>query len=127
MIIFPLFVILQISQIVMTYVITHLNYVLETDSMSAFTDHIESFKQMNSEEFEDAFGLEPGTGAERQSKIINRVVSKAKNMQKRHNQYKERFPNPIDYKKYRVDSPEYKEAEIYHEAWESARKNYSQR
>jgi hypothetical protein len=102
---------------------THLNYVLETDSMNAFTEHIESFKQMSSEEFEEAFGLEPGTGAERQSKIINRVVSKAKNMQKRHNQYKERFTNPIDYKKYRVDSPEYKEAEIYHEAWESARRN----
>jgi hypothetical protein len=102
---------------------SHINYVLETDSMDSFIDHIKSFKQMTPQEFEEGFGLEAGTGGERQSATIDHVIEKAERMQKRHNQYKERFPNPINIKNFRVDSPEYKEAEIYHEAWETARKN----
>jgi hypothetical protein len=102
---------------------SHLDYVLSTNSMDTFVEHIKSFKQMTAEEFEDAFGLEPGTGAARQGEIIDNVVNKAERMQKRHNQYKERFPNPINLKNYRVDSPEFKDAEIYHEAWEAARRN----
>lgn len=102
---------------------THLDYVLSTNSMDTFIDHIKSFKQMTSEEFEDAFGLDPGTGAARQGEIIDHVVNKAERMQKRHNQYKERFPNPINLQNYRKDSPEFKDAEIYHEAWEAARRN----
>lgn len=102
---------------------SHINYVLETDTMDTFIDEIKSFRQMTPEEFEEGFGLEPGTGAERQADIIDNVIMKAERMQKRHNQYKERFPNPIKLNNFRTDSPEYKEAEIYHEAWETARKN----
>jgi len=102
---------------------SHLDYVLSTNSMDTFLDHIKSFKQLTPEEFEEAFGLDPGTGAARQGEIIDHVVSKAERMQKRHNQYKERFPNPINLKNYRVDSPEFKDAEIYSEAWEAARRN----
>jgi predicted RecB family endonuclease len=102
---------------------SQINTVLDTDTMDYFIEHIQSFKQMTPEEFEESFGLEPGTGAERQGEIVDRVVERAQRMQKRHNQYKDRFPNPINLKNYRKDSPEYKDAEIYHEAWETARKN----
>jgi len=102
---------------------SHINYVLETDTMDTFIEEIKAFKQMTPEEFEEGFGLEPGTGAERQADIIDHVISKAERMQKRSNQYKERFPNPIKISNFRKDSPEYKEAEIYHQAWEAARNN----
>lgn len=102
---------------------SHINYVLETNTMDHFIDEIKAFRQMTPEEFEESFGLEPGTGAERQSDIIEHVIKKAERMQKKHNQYKERFPNPIKLDSFRKDSPEYKEAEIYHEAWETARNN----
>jgi len=102
---------------------SHIDYVLETNTMDYFVDHIKSFKQLTPEEFEEAFGLEPGTGAERQADVIDNVINKAERMQKRHNQYKERFPNPIKLNNFRTDSPEYQEAQIYHQAWETARKN----
>ena len=102
---------------------SHINYVLETDTMDTFIEEIKAFRQMTPEEFEEGFGLEPGTGAERQADIIDNVIMKAERMQKKHNQYKERFPNPIKLNNFRKDSPEYKEAEIYHEAWETARNN----
>lgn len=102
---------------------SHIDYVLETNTMDHFVNEIKAFKQMTPEEFEESFGLEQGTGAERQADIIDSVIMKAERMQKKHNQYKERFPNPIRIDNFRKDSPEYKEAEIYHEAWETARKN----
>ena len=101
---------------------SQINTVLETNTMDQFVDHMKSFKQMTPEEFEDSFGLDPGTGADRQGEI-DTVIERAQRMQKRHNQYKQRFPNPINLKNFRKDSPEFKEAEIYHEAWETARKN----
>lgn len=102
---------------------SQINTVLESDTMDYFVDHLKSFKQMAPEEFEEAFGLEPGTGAARQGEIVDTIIERAQKMQKRHQQYKQRFPNPINLKNFRKDSPEYKEAAIYHEAWEAARKN----
>lgn len=91
---------------------------LEHNTFDIFVDHIESFKTMSAEEFEQAFGFQKGTGLSYKQKI-DAVVEQSKRIKNRYEFYKERFPNPIDLKRYKdKDSLEYTSAALLKKAWD---------
>jgi hypothetical protein len=66
---------------------------------------------LTSEEFEEAFGFEQGTGAIHQQKI-DKILGNIDAVQKSYAYANDRFPNPVDLSKYDKASPEYTNAAI---------------
>ena len=94
---------------------------LDTNTMSYFTDHLESMKNLNAEEFEEAFGFEKGTGAEYQGRIDG-ILTKAADIEKSYKEINERFPSPVDMSKISKDNPDYEAAAILDSAWSMAKR-----
>ncbi len=94
---------------------------LDTNTMSYFTDHLDSMKNLSAEEFEEAFGFEKGTGAEYQGRIDG-ILSKAADIEKSYKEINERFPSPVDMSKISKDNPDYEAAAILDSAWSMAKR-----
>ena len=95
--------------------ITQINTAIENNTLDHFLDHIQSFSQLSVDEFEEALGYEKGKGAEKQQEI-GRLVSKAKDIEKRHKYYSERFPDQVSMEGLEVGTNEYNAAAIYKNA-----------
>lgn len=106
--------------------ITQMNTVLENDMMNHFIENLESYKGLTAEEFEEAFPNVPqGEGAKYIAKL-DETIDRAKNLEKKYNFYKERFPDPVsakDLEGLAPESKEYQNAQLLNEAWKVARYN----
>ena len=96
---------------------------LDTNTLNYFTDHISSMKNATQEEFEEALGLEKGTGAKYQSQIDN-ILGKAKEIEKTYKEANERFPEPVDLSKLQEGTPEYIKGALLNQAWNESKKSY---
>ena len=94
---------------------------LDTNTMSYFTDHLESMKNLSAEEFEEALGFEKGTGAKYQGRIDD-ILTKAADIEKSYKEINERFPSPVDMSKISKDNPDYEAAAILDSAWSMAKR-----
>ena len=91
---------------------------LEHGTFDVFTDHLESFKNLSVQEFEEAFGFQPGAGQNYKQKI-DTIVDKSRRIKQRYDFYKERFPNPVNLKEFDdTDSLEYSSAALLKKAWD---------
>ena len=106
--------------------ITQMNTVLENDMMNLFVENLEAYKGLTAEEFEEAFPNVPqGEGAKYIAKL-DETIARAKNLEKKYNANKERFPDPISAKDLEgldPSSKEYQNAMLLNEAWKVARYN----
>lgn len=96
---------------------------LETNTINYFTEHLSSMKDMNPDEFEEAFGFEKGTGAKYQGRIDS-VIEKTNKMQQTYKYANDRFPNPVNLNPLKKGTEEYNEATIFSNAWEHGKRNY---
>ena len=106
--------------------ISQMNTVLENDMMNHFVENLEAYKGLTAEEFEEAFPNVPqGEGAKYIGKL-DETIDRAKNLEKKYNANKERFPDPISAKDLEgldPESKEYQNAMLLNEAWKVARYN----
>ena len=97
----------------------------ENDLMSHHIDYLESLKQLTPEELEEAVATIPEGEGERYLQTLDKAIDRAKSIEKRHNFYKEKFPNPVkleDWEKNK-DNPDYEDAVYTHHAWNTAIRN----
>jgi len=106
--------------------ISQMNTVLENDMMNHFVENLEAYKGLTAEEFEEAFPNVPqGEGAKYIGKL-DETINRARNLEKKYNANKERFPDPISAKDLEgldPESKEYQNAMLLNEAWKVARYN----
>jgi len=95
--------------------------VLEMDAMDIWVDHMESLKQLTTEEYAEAHGLTLEQ-AEGHVEKLDKVINRAKEIEKAYEQYNEKFPNPIDLGDYEKGTKDYEKAAVYHKAWEDGKK-----
>lgn len=94
--------------------------VLEMDAMDIWVDHMESLKQLTTEEYAEAHGLTLEQ-AEGHVEKLDKVINRAKEIEKTYKQYKEKLPNPIDLNDYEKGTREYEKAAVYYKSWEESR------
>jgi hypothetical protein len=94
---------------------------LQSDTLSMFTDTLKGYKDLTPEEFEEAVPSVPkGEGAKYQAKIDS-ILSNADRVEKRYKFYTEKFPNPVNLEIYKdKDSPEFEDAASLYHAWNEA-------
>ena len=92
------------------------------DSLNIWTDYMESLKELTTEEYAEAVGISVEE-AQGHTEKLDKVINRAKEIEKTYNQYNKKFPNPIDLNDYEKGTKEYEKAEIYHTAWEEGKKN----
>jgi len=95
--------------------------VIEMDSMDIWTDHMESLKELTTEEYAEAHGLTLEQ-AEGHVEKLDKIINKAKEIEKLYKNVNERLPNPIDLNDYEKGTKEYEKAAVYHKAWEEGKK-----
>lgn len=102
--------------------INQLTTAFETNTLDFFKDHINSFKQYTPEEFEEALGLEKGTGAEYQARIDD-ILKHADNMQTTYKNLNQKYPDQINLNDYKKGSDDYNRAAIYKSALAEGKRN----
>ena len=95
---------------------------IKMDSLNIWTDYMESLKELTTEEYAEAAGISVEE-AQGHTEKLDKVINRAKEIEKTYNQYNKKFPNPIDLNDYEKGTKEYEKAEIYHTAWEEGKKN----
>ena len=95
--------------------------VIEMGSMDIWTDHMESLKELTTEEYAEAFGLTLEQ-AEGHTEKLDKIINKAKEIEKLYKNVNERLPSPIDLNDYEKGTKEYEKAAVYHKAWEEGKK-----
>jgi len=97
---------------------------LNTGTFDMYIDKLNDIKQMKPEDIEDAnvLNLQPGEG-QKALERIDKIIDKAKKLQKRFNFESSRNPNPINVNDYALGTKEREEAELYYKAWEVAKFN----
>ena len=95
--------------------------VIEMGSMDIWTDHMESLKELTTEEYAEAHGLTLEQ-AEGHVEKLDKIINKAKEIDKLHKNVNERLPSPIDLNDYEKGTKEYEKAAVYHKAWEEGKK-----
>jgi hypothetical protein len=95
---------------------------IKMDSLEIWTDYMESLKELTTEEYAEAVGISVEQ-AEGHVEKLDKVIGRAKEIEKTYNEYNKKFPNPIDFNDYKKGTKDYEKAEVYHNAWEQARKN----
>lgn len=83
-----------------------------------FKENLNALKGLTPEEFEEALGLEQGTGEKYLAKI-DTVNSKIDRIKQRNDYYVDRFPNPVsrDDLKALEGTADYEKVALLHEAW----------
>jgi len=102
--------------------INQLTTAFETNTLDFFKDHINSFKQYTPEEFEEALGLEKGTGAEYQARIDD-ILTHADNMQTTYKNLNQKYPDQINLDDYKKGSDDYNRAAIYKSSLAEGKRN----
>jgi hypothetical protein len=102
--------------------INQLTTAFETNTLDFFKDHLSSFKQYTPEEFEEALGLEKGTGAEYQARIDD-ILKHADNMQTTYKNLNQKYPDQINLDDYKKGSDDYNRAAIYKSALAEGKRN----
>ena len=95
--------------------------VIEMDALEIWTDHMESLKELTTEEYAEAFGLTLEQ-AEGHTEKLDKIINKAKEIEKLYKNVNERLPSPIDLNDYEKGTKEYEKAAVYHKAWEEGKK-----
>jgi len=102
--------------------INQLTTAFETNTLDFFKDHLNSFKQYTPEEFEEALGLEKGTGAEYQARIDD-ILTHADNMQTTYKNLNQKYPDQINLNDYKKGSDDYNRAAIYKSSLAEGKRN----
>jgi hypothetical protein len=108
---------------------SQLTQVLDHGMMEMFVDHLASYKNLTVEEFQEALGFETPEAAQNAQLKIDSVLENSRKVQKRYDENKERFPDPISSKdfaeieKLGKDSIEYQNAAFLNQAWRVSRNN----
>ena len=95
---------------------------IKMNSLDTWTDYMESLKELTTEEYAEAVGISVEQ-AQGHTEKLDKVIGRAKEIEKTYKEYNKKFPSPIDLNDYKKGTKEYEKAEIYHNAWEQARKN----
>jgi hypothetical protein len=93
-----------------------------TNSIGAFKEQIESYKNLTDVEFEDAFKIEKGQGQKYLGKIDS-VLQRINEIEADYEENMDRYPDPIDLTGYKKGTEAYNKAAIYLSAWRTARNN----
>lgn len=98
--------------------------VLNTGTMSVFTDTLSQLQQLSPEEFEESVpNIPKGEGAKYQAKIPE-IIERANKLESKYKYYRDNFPNPASLENLPPkDSPEYEDAIALHMGWNLAVKN----
>lgn len=103
-------------------VIKNVTDLIKADSIEIWTDYMESLKELTTEEYAEAVGIS-FEDAQGHVEKLDKVIGRAKEIEKTYKEYNKKFPNPIDLGDYEEGTKEYEKASIYHAAWEEGRKN----
>ena len=103
-------------------VIKNVTDLIKMDSLEIWTDYMESLKELTTEEYAEAVGITVEQ-AEGHVEKLDKVINRAKEIEKTYKQYNEKFPSPIDLNDYEEGTKEYEKASVYHAAWEEGKKN----
>lgn len=95
---------------------------IKMDSLEIWTDYMESLKELTTEEYAEAVGISVEQ-AQGHIEKLDKVIGRAKEIEKTYKEYNKKFPNPIDLNDYKKGTREYEKASIYHNAWEEGKKN----
>jgi hypothetical protein len=95
---------------------------IKMNSLDTWTDYMESLKELTTEEYAEAVGISVEQ-AQGHTEKLDKVIGRAKEIEKTYKEYNKKFPNPIDLNDYKKGTKDYEKAEVYHNAWEQARKN----
>ena len=97
--------------------INHMTTLLERGGFANFIDSFESFLQETDEEFEDSFKTIPKGEAPKYKARLRDTVAKAREIEKRFNHFKLKYPNPINLEEFDKDDLDYDQVVLMHEAW----------
>lgn len=103
-------------------VIKNVTDLIKSDSLEIWTDYMESLKELTTEEYAEAVDISI-EDAQGHVEKLDKVIGRAKEIEKTYKEYNKKFPNPIDLGDYEEGTKEYEKASIYHAAWEEGRKN----
>lgn len=92
----------------------------DNDMLFHYKETLESYKDLTAEEFEEAVPSVPAGEGSKYLEKLDTVISKIDRIEKRHEYYKNNFPNPINLNKLNKTSPEYNDAVTTHHAWNVA-------
>jgi hypothetical protein len=95
---------------------------IKMNSLDTWTDYMESLKELTTEEYAEAASISVEQ-AQGHVEKLDKVIGRAKEIEKTYNEYNKKFPNPIDLNDYNKGTKDYEKAEVYHNAWEEAKKN----
>ena len=95
---------------------------IKMDSLDTWTDYMESLKDLTTEEYAEAVGISVEQ-AQGHTEKLDKVINRAKEIEKTYKEYDKKFPNPIDLNDYKKGTKEYEKAAVYHSAWDQAKKN----
>jgi hypothetical protein len=107
--------------------ISAMSIAMEKDMLELYTAQVDAIQNMSQEEFEEAYGLEKGQGAQ-YLENVQTIKSRINDVQSRWKEAKELFPEPEDIGQLMDDSDpnsiEYEQASLLLAAWKEARRNY---
>ena len=103
--------------------INHMTTLLERGGFANFIDSFESFLEETDEEFEDSFKTIPKGEAPKYKARLRDTVAKAREIEKRFNHFKLKYPNPINLEEFDEDDLDYDQVVLMHEAWNLGVKN----
>ena len=95
---------------------------IKMNSLDTWTDYMESLKELTTEEYAEAASISVEQ-AQGHVEKLDKVIGRAKEIEKTYNEYNKKFPNPIDLGDYKKGTTDYEKAEVYYNAWEEAKKN----
>jgi len=97
--------------------INHMTTLLERGGFANFIDSFESFLEETDAEFEDSFKTIPKGEAPKYKARLRDTVAKAREIEKRFNHFKLKYPNPINLEEFDKDDLDYDQVVLMHEAW----------
>lgn len=103
--------------------INHMTTLLERGGFANFIDSFKSFLEETDAEFEDSFKTIPKGEAPKYKARLRDTVAKAREIEKRFNHFKLKYPNPINLEEFDKDDLDYDQVVLMHEAWNLGVKN----
>jgi len=104
-----------------------MTFAIKHDTMDLYYDQMEAYKDMTQEEFEEAFSLEKGAGADYLANIST-MQERARNIENRWKEAEIKFPLPDDIgdmlESLPPNSAELEQVQLMYHAWNEAKTNY---
>lgn len=95
---------------------------LRTGTFDMFLNNFASYKQASPKDIEEAWNLEQGQG-EKALQSIDKAITNAKIISNRYNEAKRKMKNMLNLSNYEENSEEYKQAQLFNEAYEAGLSN----